>query len=77
MKILVVGAGGYVGGYVTDLILENKTNDVIVFDNLLYEAQYQKNVNFVYGDIRDKELQKYLDWADAVIWMAALGVMCM
>mgnify|MGYP001423592615 FL=1 len=39
----------------------------------LYEAQYQKNVNFVYGDIRDKKLlKKYLDWADAVIWMAAL-----
>ncbi len=73
MKILVVGGAGYVGGYVTDLILENKTNDVIVFDNLLYEAQYQKNVNFVYGDIRDKKLlKKYLDWADAVIWMAAL-----
>ena len=58
MKILVVGGAGYVGGYVTDLILENKTNDVIVFDNLLYEAQYQKNVNFVYGDIRDKKLLK-------------------
>ena len=73
MKILVVGGAGYVGGYVTDLLLESKEHEVLVFDNLLYESQYQKNVNFIYGDIRDKKLlKKHLDWADSVVWMAAL-----
>ena len=39
----------------------------------MYEDQFQKNVNFVYGDVREyKKIQKYFDWADTVIWMAAL-----
>ena len=73
MKILVVGGAGYVGGYVTDLILENKLDEVIVFDNLLYESQFQKDVQFIHGDVRDyTKLKKYLDWAEVVVWMAAL-----
>jgi nucleoside-diphosphate-sugar epimerase len=73
MKILVVGGAGYIGGYVTDLLLINKFK-VTVFDNLLYENRYLKNVNFVFGDITDykkinKELQKKYD---VVIWLAAL-----
>ena len=47
MKILIVGGAGYVGGYVTDLLLENKDHEIVVFDNLLYETQFQKNVNFI------------------------------
>ena len=73
MKILVVGGAGYVGGAVTDLLLKDTTNEIIVFDALLFESLYQKNVKFVYGDIRnEKLLKKYLDWADTVVWMAAL-----
>tara|TARA_B100000989_G_scaffold125526_1_gene93057 strand:- start:15796 stop:16743 length:948 start_codon:yes stop_codon:yes gene_type:complete len=72
MKILIVGGAGYVGGYVTDLLV-NTENEIIVYDNLLYENQFQKDVKFIYGDIRDyKKIQKYFNWADAVIWMAAL-----
>ena len=72
MKILIVGGAGYVGGYVTDLLIETN-NEIIIYDNLLYEDQFQKNVNFVYGDVRDyKKIQKYFDWADTVVWMAAL-----
>lgn len=73
MKILVVGGAGYVGGAVTDLLKNESTNEIIVFDALLFESLYQKNVKFVYGDIRDQKLlKKYLDWADTVVWMAAL-----
>ena len=73
MKILVVGGAGYVGGAVTDLLKNDSTNEIIVFDALLFESLYQKNVKFVYGDIRDQKLlKKYLDWADTVVWMAAL-----
>tara|TARA_A100001015_G_scaffold317600_1_gene435029 strand:- start:1849 stop:2793 length:945 start_codon:yes stop_codon:yes gene_type:complete len=72
MKILIVGGAGYVGGYVTDLLKETN-NEIIIYDNLLYENQFQKDVNFIYGDVRDyKKIQKYFDWADTVIWMAAL-----
>lgn len=73
MKILVVGGAGYVGGAVTDLLMKDSSNEIIVYDALLYESLYQKNVKFVYGDIRNyKILKKYLDWADKVVWMAAL-----
>ena len=73
MKILIVGGAGYVGGAVTDLLLKDSNNEIIVYDALLYESLYQKNVKFVYGDIRDYPLLKnYLEWADKVVWMAAL-----
>jgi len=72
MNILVVGGAGYLGGAVTDLLAESG-NTIIVYDILLYEESYRKDVPFVYGDVRDRvKLKKYLDWADAVIWLAAL-----
>jgi len=46
---------------------------VRVYDALLYEEEYRKPVDFVYGDIRDhKKLLPHLRWADAVVWLAAL-----
>ena len=73
MKILVVGGAGYVGGAVTDLLKENPENEIIVYDILLYESLFQKDVEFINGDIRNYSLlKKYLDWADSVVWMAAL-----
>lgn len=72
MNILVVGGAGYLGGAVTDLLL-NSSHNIKVYDNLLYEEVYTKKVPFVYGDVRDyKTLQPFLDWADEVIWLAAL-----
>src|SRR2546427_3670440 len=72
MNALVVGGAGYVGGAVTDLLLQRKHN-VRVFDALLYEEAYRKPIHFVYGDVRDPEcFQSQLEWADAVIWLAAL-----
>ena len=72
MKILVVGGAGYVGGAVTDLLLTSE-HDFRVYDALLYEESFRKDVPFVYGDIRDtKRLLPQLEWADAVVWLAAL-----
>ncbi len=72
MKVLVVGGAGYVGGAVTDLLLQRK-HDVRVFDALLYEEVYRKPIQFIYGDVRTREsLRPQLQWADAVIWLAAL-----
>lgn len=72
MKILVVGGAGYVGGCVTDMLIA-AGHTVKVYDVLVYEESYRKPVDFVYGDIRDKErLLPLLKWADAVVWLAAI-----
>jgi nucleoside-diphosphate-sugar epimerase len=72
MNVLVVGGVGYVGGAVTDLLMETK-HRVRVYDALLYEESYRKPVDFVYGDVRDMNtLLPQLKWADAVVWLAAL-----
>jgi nucleoside-diphosphate-sugar epimerase len=72
MNVLVVGGSGYIGGIVTDLLLESP-HATRVYDCLLYEESYRKQVDFVYGDIRDHDLlSQHLHWADAVVWLAAL-----
>ncbi len=72
MNILVVGGAGYIGGAVTD-ILQETDHRTRVYDSLVYEESYRKPVEFVYGDIRDSDLlREQLDWADSVIWLAAL-----
>lgn len=72
MNVLVVGGAGYVGGPLVDMLLESK-HAVRVYDALLYEESYRKPVDFVYGDVRDRSrLLPHLQWADAVVWLAAL-----
>ena len=72
MNIVVVGGAGYVGGAVTDA-LSNTNHNFRVYDALLYEECYRKPVDFYFGDVRDRSrLKPHLDWADAVIWLAAL-----
>jgi nucleoside-diphosphate-sugar epimerase len=49
--------------------------DVLVYDSLLYERDYRKNVNFVAGDVRQREkLERLLDDfnPDSVVWLAAI-----
>ena len=71
MNVLVVGGAGYVGGGIVDKLKEN--HSVTVYDSLIYEESYRKDVKFVYGDIRDHEkLLELLNSNDAVIWLAAL-----
>ena len=71
-NVLVVGGAGYVGGAITDLIASSNYNERI-FDNLLYEDTYRKEVDFFYGDVLDtKALLPHLKWADVVVWLAAI-----
>ena len=71
MKILVVGGAGYVGGGIVDKLVPN--HEVTVYDCLVYVTSYRKDVNFIYGDIRDhKNLNSILNNYDSVIWLAAL-----
>ena len=71
-NVLVVGGAGYLGGAVTDE-LKRTDHNVRVYDALLYEERYLKDTAFVLGDVRDTErLLPHLQWADAVIWLAAL-----
>ena len=71
MKVLIVGGAGYIGGALTDILLDSQ-HEIKVYDSLLYES-YLKPIPFVYGDIRDKKrLLPHLKWADAVVWLAAI-----
>lgn len=71
-KVLVVGGAGYIGGAVTDHLLEEKI-PFTVYDNLTYENHYLKPVDFIKGDIRDtKKLSEILPNYSHVIWLAAL-----
>jgi nucleoside-diphosphate-sugar epimerase len=72
MNVLIVGGAGYIGGYLTDYL---SAHNVLVYDNLLYENMYLKDVPFRFGDVRDtdnlsstiKEFQP-----DAIVWLAAI-----
>ena len=71
-KILVVGGAGYIGGYMTDCLLE-AGHDVTVFDSLMYEDRFLKNVKFIKGYIwSQEELLKILPQYDTVVWLAAI-----
>ncbi|HTG43496.1 MAG TPA: NAD-dependent epimerase/dehydratase family protein, partial [Verrucomicrobiae bacterium] len=71
-KILVVGGAGYVGGGITDRLIA-AGHTVRVYDGLVYEDVFLKPIDFTYGDVRDRAtLKKHLDWADTVVWLAAL-----
>ena len=71
-KVLVVGGAGYIGGKVTDILTERNI-PFSVYDKLLYEHQYLKQLDFIYGDVRDTEkLEKILPEYSHVIWLAAV-----
>jgi len=72
IKVLVVGGAGYIGGAVTDILIAKKI-PFSVYDKLVYEHQYLKPVDFIYGDIRDyKKLKSILSKYTHVIWLAAI-----
>ena len=72
-KILVVGGCGYIGGYLTDILSVEKNNQVTVYDNLMYESRFFKDVDFIHGDVRDTDkLSLIIDKYNIVIWLAAI-----
>ena len=72
IKVLVSGGAGYIGGAVTDILTERRI-PFTVYDNLVYEDRYLKNVDFIFGDVRDtKKLKKILPNYTHVIWLAAI-----
>jgi len=71
-KILIVGGAGYIGGYLTSLLVQYG-HDVTIYDNLVFENHFMKNVPFIFGDVRDREkLKKILPDYSTVIWLAAI-----
>ena len=57
MNVLVVGVAGYVSGAVTVLLLDSE-HHARVYAALLYEESYRKPVDFVYGDVRGREMRQ-------------------
>lgn len=71
-KVLVVGGAGYIGGLTSDYLI-NRGFEVTIYDNLLYENRYLKDIPFIYGDIRDTEkLYNVSKKFDIIVLMAAL-----
>jgi len=76
MKLLVTGGGGFIGSYVTRMLLD-AGNEVTVIDN--FSHGFKENVDsrakLVVGDISDsKKAAEALSGVDAVIHMAGLIV---
>ena len=71
-KVLLVGGAGYIGGLTCDYLIKDGF-DVTVYDNLLYENRFLKDIPFIYGDIRDTEkLYGVSKDFDVIVLMAAL-----
>ena len=71
-NILILGGAGYVGGHVTDLLHANGYA-VTVYDALLYEQRFLKDVPFIRGDVREEtKLFALLPKFDIVIALAAI-----
>lgn len=77
-KILLTGGAGYIGSVLTPLLLQ-KGFEVTVIDNFMYKqpslasVTFHRNLNIVYGDVRDYSIMKTLiSKADVVIPLAAI-----
>jgi len=71
-KVLVCGGAGYIGGLTCDYLIRDGF-DVTVYDNLLYENRFLKEIPFIYGDIRDTEkLYNVSKDFDVIVLMSAL-----
>ena len=69
---MLCGGAGYIGGLTCDYLIRDGF-EVTVFDNLLYENRFLKDINFIYGDIRDTEkLYNVSKNFDIIVLMSAL-----
>jgi nucleoside-diphosphate-sugar epimerase len=78
MKVLITGGAGYLGSVITQKLLENGY-EVVVLDKLIFNQlsllshTSNPNFKFVYGDVRNTNLLKELvDECDTIIPLAAI-----
>ena len=78
MHILVTGGAGYIGSVLVPLLL-SEGHSVTVLDNFMYQQSslldccYNKKLDIIRGDVRDKELlSKLVAKADAIFTLACL-----
>ena len=78
MKILITGGAGYLGSVMTKNLLD-LGHDITVLDSLLFKQispltyTNNKKYNFIYGDVRNKELlSKLVKSHDVIIPLAAI-----
>jgi|TARA_R110001592_G_scaffold231209_1_gene488355 nucleoside-diphosphate-sugar epimerase len=80
MRILITGGAGYLGSIFTEhLLSQGEVTNLVVYDNMMYNQTslishtWRSNFEYVYGDVRDKELlKKYVEEADVIIPLAAI-----
>jgi UDP-glucose 4-epimerase len=80
--IFITGGAGFIGSYVTELLLEHQPKQIIILDNLIRGSfENMKNfssnptVKFIEGDIRNEALlEECIAGADYVFHMAALRI---
>ncbi len=79
-KILITGATGFIGSHLTELCVK-KGFKVFAFDrynpqynlNCLNNSKYKKDINFIFGDIRDYDsVYKASKGMDIILHLAAL-----
>ena len=80
MNILITGGAGYIGSVLTETLLQKSdVEKVYVLDNLMYRQDgvmpfcSNPKYEFVYGDVRDRELlHSLLEKVDVVFPLAAI-----
>jgi nucleoside-diphosphate-sugar epimerase len=77
-KVLITGGAGYIGSVLTEILI-SEGYYVTVIDNLYYNQisiapfSYNKNFNFILGDVRDEIILKSLvESHDIIIPLAAI-----
>jgi len=72
MKILVLGGAGYLADGIVDCLVRDG-HAVTVYDNLLYQDYFLKEVEFIHGDIRDREkLSVLMPKYDTIVLLAGI-----
>lgn len=80
-KILILGGAGFIGSHLVDKLI-SLGHEIIVYDNLEPQVHglisnppeyLAKNIEFVYGDIRDRDkLKKVVQDVDIIYHLAAM-----
>ncbi len=80
--VLVTGGAGLVGSHIVDQLIDTGAAEIRVMDNLvrgrrenLAAAEACKNINFILGDVRDRNMvQQAVEGCDYVFHQAAIRI---